>query len=222
MRLFSNWSLTADSKSRKKRLQMATAGPYNLQLYAKVLSYFKQAYGEDSPLPALPNCRPSVWVLMPPNPKQPFNEVYPNIFLGNQSLAKNKEQLRDIGITHIVNCAQGTKFNQVNTDANFYKDVRIDFLGLKAIDIATFNMMQFFKLAADFIDKSLKSGGKVYVHCVSGISRSATIVLTYLMLKCDKCLMDSVKIVREKRNIFPNDGFIKQLCILNEELCATK
>ena len=60
--------------------------------------------------------------------------------------------------------------------------------------------------------------GKVYVHCQQGVSRSATIVLSFLMQKRQMKLMDAVKCVRDKREIFPNEGFQKQLCRLNDEI----
>ena len=62
------------------------------------------------------------------------------------------------------------------------------------------------------------SGNKVYVHCHQGISRSATIVVAFLMLKRGLPLMEALKTIREKRLIRPNEGFVKQLCILNRQL----
>ena len=60
--------------------------------------------------------------------------------------------------------------------------------------------------------------GKIYVHCFKGVSRSATIVIAYLMLKCKMDLLEAVKALRATRKIHPNDGFIRQLCILNHDL----
>lgn len=60
--------------------------------------------------------------------------------------------------------------------------------------------------------------GKLYVHCKSGVSRSATTVLAYLILKKNMSLMEAVKTVREKREILPNDGFLKELVALNTEV----
>ena len=60
--------------------------------------------------------------------------------------------------------------------------------------------------------------GRVYVHCQQGVSRSASIVLAFLMLKRSMNIKEAVKTVRAKREIFPNDGFLKQLCELNETL----
>lgn len=66
--------------------------------------------------------------------------------------------------------------------------------------------------------KTLLFIGKVFVHCNKGISRSATIVLAFLMMKRGKNLMAAVKDIRAKREVMPNDGFLKQLAILNYEL----
>ncbi len=60
--------------------------------------------------------------------------------------------------------------------------------------------------------------GKVMVNCVQGASRSATIVLAFLMLKCHMTAQDATRKVREHREISPNDGFLQQLCDLNDKL----
>ena len=56
------------------------------------------------------------------------------------------------------------------------------------------------------------------MHCQMGVSRSATVVLAYLMLHRDMSLMSAARAVRAKREIFPNEGFLKQLCMLEKEI----
>ena len=51
-----------------------------------------------------------------------------------------------------------------------------------------------------------------------GVSRSATLVVAFLMLKQRMNVIDAVSTIKAKRDIFPNDGFLKQLCILNKEI----
>ena len=48
-------------------------------------------------------------------------------------------------------------------------------------DQATENIIQHFKKVKAFIDEALNSGGHVLVHGNAGISRSAALVLAYLM-----------------------------------------
>lgn len=60
--------------------------------------------------------------------------------------------------------------------------------------------------------------GKVMVHCKVGASRSATIVLAFLMIKRHMTIQEAVRMVRARREIVPNDGFLQQLCEFNEKL----
>ena len=62
-----------------------------------------------------------------------------------------------------------------------------------------------------FIDEAIKSGG-ILVHCLQGISRSSTIVISYLMKKSKMRFEDALKFVLEKRKeTKPNSNFINQL-----------
>lgn len=63
--------------------------------------------------------------------------------------------------------------------------------------------------------------GKVFVHCHQGISRSATLVLAYLMIYKRMTAKQAVQIVRKKREIYPNEGFFEQLSDLELRLRAT-
>jgi hypothetical protein len=64
--------------------------------------------------------------------------------------------------------------------------------------------------------------GKVMVNCKQGASRSATLVLAFLMIKRHLTVQDAVRTVRAKREIAPNPGFLQQLCDLNEKLKSNK
>ncbi|XP_053088342.1 dual specificity protein phosphatase 13A family protein isoform X2 [Pangasianodon hypophthalmus] len=59
---------------------------------------------------------------------------------------------------------------------------------------------------------------RVFVHCAVGVSRSAALVLAYLMIYHNYTLVDAILKVKEKRWIFPNRGFLKHLINLDSEL----
>lgn len=73
----------------------------------------------------------------------------------SRSVAQDISQLQKLGITHVLNAAEGRSFMHVNTDANFYKGSGITYLGIKANDTQEFNLSAYFERAADFIDQAL-------------------------------------------------------------------
>uniref|UniRef100_UPI003AADE0EA dual specificity protein phosphatase 3 isoform X2 n=1 Tax=Centroberyx gerrardi TaxID=166262 RepID=UPI003AADE0EA len=152
-------------------------------------------------------------------PTQHFNEVFPRIYVGNAFVAQNVMRLQKLGVTHILNVAEGNSFMHVNTNAEFYTGTGIIYHGIQANDTEQFNLSAYFEEGADFIDKALAhNNGKVYVHCREGYSRSPTMVVAYLMLRHKMDARVAVGTVRHKREIGPNDGFLRQLCQLNEKL----
>lgn len=68
--------------------------------------------------------------------------------------------------------------------------------------------------ACQFIEEAISEGGKVLVHCVMGISRSATTVCAYLMktegLKPNEALG---RLMDARAEVCPNAGFVNQLVI---------
>jgi len=68
--------------------------------------------------------------------------------------------------------------------------------------------------ASRFIRTALDAGGKVLVHCLMGISRSATVVAAYLMSTRHISVHKAISVIKRARpRIQPNYGFIKELHI---------
>ncbi|KAL4635998.1 dual specificity protein phosphatase 26 isoform X1 [Arapaima gigas] len=142
------------------------------------------------------------------------DEVWPNLYLGDQEMADNRSGLARLGITHILNCAH----SKWRGGADYYKGMGITYEGIEAHDSPTYDMSVNFNLAADFIHKALSSRGKILVHCAVGVSRSATLVLAYLMIQQHMTLVDAINTVKERRGIIPNRGFLRQLSNLDRSL----
>uniref|UniRef100_UPI003AAFD7A3 dual specificity phosphatase 29-like n=1 Tax=Centroberyx gerrardi TaxID=166262 RepID=UPI003AAFD7A3 len=143
------------------------------------------------------------------------DQVWPNIYIGDEKTALERPGLMEMGITHVLNAAEG-KWNNVLTGADYYRDMDIQYYGVEADDKPTFNISQYFYPAAEFIHNALiHSQNKVLVHCVMGRSRSASLVLAYLMMEQGLTVVDAIEHVRQRRCILPNHGFLKQLRALD-------
>ncbi|RXN25336.1 piggyBac transposable element-derived 4-like protein [Labeo rohita] len=64
--------------------------------------------------------------------------------------------------------------------------------------------------------------GTVLVHCAVGLSRSATLVLAYLMIRQNMTLVEAIKTVKDHRGVTPNRGFLRQLSGLDSVLRASR
>ncbi|KAM6956462.1 dual specificity protein phosphatase 13A [Aplochiton taeniatus] len=147
---------------------------------------------------------------------KPIDEVWPNLYIGNVAVAQHRAALGKLGITHVLNAAHA-KQGSIG-DQSYYGNACV-YYGIPAEDSSHFNLSQFFTTAADFIHKGLKSkDGKVLVHCIMGMSRSATLVLVYLMLQRRLTLCDALKHVVQKRAIYPNRNFLSLLITLDTQL----
>ncbi|NXI35878.1 DS13B phosphatase, partial [Galbula dea] len=145
------------------------------------------------------------------------DEVWPNLYVGDLYVARDKAQLSQMGISHVVDAAAG-RFH-IDTGPKFYKDLTVDYYGVEAEDNPNFDLSIYFYPVAQYIKAALSSPrGKVLVHCAMGISRSATLVLAFLMICENMSLVDAIQTVRSHRAICPNSGFLKQLQELDLQL----
>merc|ERR1711871_583657 len=122
---------------------------------------------------------------------------------GSFEAAKNREELRRLGITHIVNATS----HALKAESN----IKIMCLNLRDCD-GKQDIARYFWPVIEFIDEARASGSSVLVHCVRGVSRSTTLVCAYVMARYGLSAGDAVKLAREARSVAnPRDGFIKQL-----------
>mmetsp|Transcript_1640 Transcript_1640/g.3529 ORF Transcript_1640/g.3529 Transcript_1640/m.3529 type:complete len:186 (+) Transcript_1640:3278-3835(+) len=138
------------------------------------------------------------------------NLIIPGLYLGSVAAAQSSYSLRSLGITHILTVADAIppKFPR-----------RIEYKIVEVTDEETTALLPYFDECVEFIQKAIADGGSVLVHCLAGVSRSATIVTAYLMKVEGMDLNQALKHIRQKRPLAnPNPGFINQLRDYSESL----
>ena len=130
-----------------------------------------------------------------------MDKITENLWLGNYAAASNMTNLKKEGIKKVL-CVMDFPIITYNEEDNINQKV------ISIVDVPSENIIKYFGESLKFIDGE----DKVLVHCMAGASRSATIVIAYIMWKEKKPMDDAIKFVQSKRNaVYPNYGFTKQL-----------
>ncbi|XP_076252814.1 serine/threonine/tyrosine-interacting protein-like [Rhynchophorus ferrugineus] len=140
-----------------------------------------------------------------------MQEIVPGVFLGPYSAAQMHclANLREKGIRYIICVRQDVEAHFIRPQIN---DPSFTYLTLDIADQVTENIIRFFPKVRTFIDEALSKNFKVLVHGNSGNSRSATLVLAYIMEKFGLGLSEALDFVKTKRaSVNPNEGFCAQL-----------
>lgn len=126
-----------------------------------------------------------------------------SIMLGSKDDAKNIEFLNKVGCTHILNLTNNIPIE--NSDLFVTKRMGFE-------DSTDATLYDVSKPALMFLEEVENIGGRVLVHCKSGVSRAAAIVILYLVVKHEIRLNMAYKHVKAIRPyITPNDTFKFQL-----------
>ena len=138
-----------------------------------------------------------------------MDSITDKVYLGNLISAKDEENLIKNNFTGVLSCT-GESSPQYQNQSIKHKIFDIN-------DGDSTNIIKYFKEGLRFMDEQTK----VLVHCLGGISRSATFVIAYFMWKNKLTFDESFKMVLEHRICGPNNGFRKQLEIFQEKLKET-
>ncbi|WVZ71405.1 hypothetical protein U9M48_019996 [Paspalum notatum var. saurae] len=140
--------------------------------------------------------------------------VVNNLFIGGALAARSKYTLQHLGITHVLCLCS----NEIGQSDSQFPDL-FEYKNFSISDDDDANISDLFEEASEFIDHVNHIGGKVLVHCFEGKSRSATIVLAYLMLRKGFTLAKAWNLLKKvHRRAQPNDGFAKALLALDKRL----
>ncbi|KZT36601.1 phosphatases II [Sistotremastrum suecicum HHB10207 ss-3] len=132
--------------------------------------------------------------------------ILPQLYLSDQYTATSPQILDDLGITHILSLTGSDIF--LNTGDRFKR------LWIRLEDISTENLSIRLPETTEFIKNALAGGEtcRLLVHCVWGMSRSASVIIGYLIASQYMAYDDALAFVKARRPIVrPNRGFERQL-----------
>lgn len=133
--------------------------------------------------------------------------IIDGLYLGGVMSALNELDLQVKKITHILSL-DNKPLPLTATHKLTYKHVY-------ALDMDDFDLISCFTECFTFIDQAIDGHCSVLVHCQAGMSRSASVVVGYLMYKQQLDLKTSLQHVTSRRpQVRPNYGFMEQLELL--------
>lgn len=151
-------------------------------------------------------------------PFRSYDEILPNLWLGNLNACLNEKFLKEKNIKAVVSLYSP----KLNTDFFTKKDIAIFQVQVK--DNMTFksNFVVYNNLdqILDFMDHYLKNNQSILVHCHYGWQRSATVCAAYVMKFYKKSMIDAVSYIQERRDLsfFPDVNFSIALTLFEKKL----
>ncbi|GIL44377.1 hypothetical protein Vafri_1861 [Volvox africanus] len=143
--------------------------------------------------------------------KYPAQIIPGVLYLGDWGHATNLERLDELNIRRILTIH--------NHPENLRPPPHIRHLKQELPDVEDADISSLFSQAYDFIDEGRERGQAVLVHCGAGVSRSATLVIMYLMRRNAWSAHKAREHVVERRSVVSlNDGFWLTLCALEPSL----
>ncbi|TDL27327.1 phosphotyrosine protein [Rickenella mellea] len=133
-------------------------------------------------------------------------EIIPRLYMCDLTTAETPATYAMLGITHVLSVMPGNVHIPQNGSLPWTLQIPIR-------DQPFEELAGHLSRTTQFIAEGLANPrGKVLVHCVQGMSRSASVVSAYLMAAYGWSVVQAVEFVRSKHSTaLPNRGFVHQL-----------
>ncbi|KAI0222403.1 tyrosine/serine/threonine protein phosphatase [Massospora cicadina] len=161
-------------------------------------------------------------------------EILPNLYLGDETNASNPDTLRNLNIGFVLNVAREVEnslldhassycwqfisnsraclYLKKHTFSTSLNEVHSVFSRKLFWDHNQDNILEFFGSSFGFIDLARSLGVGVLVHCQGGVSRSASLMMGYVMHANDVNFEKAYQFVKSRSSaVSPNLGLIAQL-----------
>ena len=147
--------------------------------------------------------------------------VHPRVLLGSEAVARSAAGLRAAGVRCIVNCA----FNSAPLPQGEREACGVaQYTQLQLVDAASVagqDALAMIERGADAVAAALagSASGAVLVHCVAGMSRSASVAIAFLVKHQGQRLLEAASAVKAARGVaYPNRGFWGALRALEQRV----
>ncbi|CAJ0575341.1 unnamed protein product, partial [Mesorhabditis spiculigera] len=141
-----------------------------------------------------------------------ISDITPNLFLSGIQCVR-PDKLRQKSISCVVNATIEEPQQHIPG---------VDYLRIRVDDNPYAPLSAYFDSAADKIRSVADRGGRTLVHCMAGVSRSATLCMVYLMKHEKMTLRQAYNHVKSRRPVVrPNVGFWKQMVEYEKRLRGT-
>jgi protein-tyrosine phosphatase len=141
------------------------------------------------------------------------HRVTPNLLVGSYPLdSEEVEELRSAGITAILSLQTDEDLGQrgIDWERKAALAANLTFRSVPVRDFDTAELQQKLPSCVELLDRMLKAGHTVYLHCTAGVNRSPTVAAAYLHWCLAWPLERALAHVREVRDCSPNAEAIRR------------
>ncbi|XP_076454666.1 dual specificity protein phosphatase 12-like [Babylonia areolata] len=132
-----------------------------------------------------------------------LDEIMPKLFLGGITGIFEPSALRQRGITHVLTLMDRALPGELMSGFTYQH--------VFALDMYDHDLLRDMEECLAFVEEGMQQGA-VLVHCQVGASRSATVVIAYVMRTYTMSRAAALEFVQLRRPIVsPNQGFLQQL-----------
>lgn len=131
------------------------------------------------------------------------SEIVPGLFISDMYTATSPATIRGLGITHVASVVKRgcPRF-----------PTGMDHICIPIDDTHDAHLIEYLDFTIRWIRRAFDRRGQVMIHCIWGMSRSASIAIAYLMASKGWSLEDALRHTVSKRQVVrPNSGFMRQL-----------
>lgn len=133
-----------------------------------------------------------------------MSKIFDNLWIGGIDDVYDPNFIKSVCPTHIINCTE--------TESMYYGEISCNKIRVPLADYDTDDTNKFIENAKKLDEYMNEPNAKVIVHCAAGMSRSVTLVLTWMIIYKKYKFDEAYDYVANKRPIIqPNNYYMKFL-----------